>query len=121
VGIIGAASAPRSAGSSPRDANAAQVHAHFDSVLVELQSRAVAGLSSGGRARRAALIATVGDYNARGLFPNNDDFRELPAPYFVDRTTGVRCAVAHLLESTGRHDIVQRVARANNNGRAACR
>jgi hypothetical protein len=33
----------------------------------------------------------------------------------VDRETGVLCAVAHLLASTGRRDIVDRVARADNN------
>lgn len=36
-------------------------------------------------------------------------------PYFVDRKTGVLCAVAHLLESTGRRDVVDRVAALDNN------
>jgi hypothetical protein len=36
-------------------------------------------------------------------------------PYFVDRGTGVLCAVAHLMASTGRRDIVDRVAAMDNN------
>jgi hypothetical protein len=48
------------------------------------------------------------------VFPHNYDF-VAPTPYFVDRQTGTLCAVAHLLESTGRRDIVDRVAHANNN------
>jgi hypothetical protein len=36
-------------------------------------------------------------------------------PYFVDRKTGTLCAVAHLMATTGHRDVVDRVARANNN------
>ena len=36
-------------------------------------------------------------------------------PYFVDRKTGTLCAVGFLLASTGRADIVDRVAGVNNN------
>lgn len=104
---------------SQKLAKSAPVHAHFDSVLIELQSADAAGVPGDRRARRTALIGALRGYNARGDFPNNYDFPDAPTPYFVDRVTGVRCAVAHLLESTGRHDIVQRVVATNNNVRVA--
>jgi len=91
-----------------------RIQAHFDSVLVELASRDVTGLAVEQRARRDDLLSTLSAYRDRGVFPNNYDFAQ-PTPYFVDRKTGTLCAVAHLLESTGRRDIVDRVAAANNN------
>lgn len=61
-------------------------------------------------------MRTLRAYRNAGVFPHNYDFPEM-TPYFVDRKTGTRCAVAHLLESTGRGDIVARVAGADNNVR----
>ena len=96
-----------------------RIRSHFDSVLVELRSRDVASLPPAQRDRRAALLATLRAYRDRGEFPHNYDFPGESVPYFVDRGTGTLCAVAHLLESTGRRDIVDRVARTNNNVRVA--
>ena len=94
----------------------ARIRSHFDSVLAEL---AASTPPSGAGARRRALMATLRAYRDRGVFPHNYDFPGEAVPYFVDRRTGTRCAVAHLLESTGRRDIVDRVARSNNNVRVA--
>ncbi len=91
-----------------------RIHAHFDSVLIELRARDVSSLSVTQRTHRTALIATLASYNARAQFPQNYDF-VAPTPYFIDRRTGVLCAVAHLLEFTGRRDIVDRIALSNNN------
>jgi hypothetical protein len=101
------------AGSTAR-AEVARIHAHFDSVLVELGQRDVSMLSASQREARSSLTRTLQAYRDRSVFPNNYDFAA-PTPYFIDRKTGTLCAVAHLLESTGRRDIVDRVARANNN------
>jgi hypothetical protein len=60
-------------------------------------------------------MVTLAAYRDRGVFPHNYDFPDAAMPYFIDRKTGTLCAVAHLLESTGRRDIVDRVARMNNN------
>ena len=118
TGTLVAASRPHErAVRVPPSAKAARIHAHFDSVLRELHTRDVSHLPDDQRVRRAALLSTLRDYDARGEFPNNYDFQQ-PTPYFVDRTTGARCAVAHLLESSGRADIVHRVARQDNNVRA---
>jgi hypothetical protein len=104
---------PTTAWSAERET--ARIRAHFDSVLAEFGARSVGGLTSEQRARRATVIATLRAYRDRGAFPRNYDFPGGATPYFVDRQTGVLCAVAHLLESTGRRDIVDRVAAANNN------
>lgn len=96
-------------------AEVVRIRAHFDSVLAELRVRDVSALSSKQRPQRTALVHVLTAYRDRGVFPNNYDFPGAAVPYFVDRKTGTRCAVAHLLESAGRHDIVVRVRRVNNN------
>jgi hypothetical protein len=106
----------RSSDSSPaRAVEVRRIQVHFDSVLAELPARDVSALSLAQQARRAAVLETLRAYRDRGVFPHNYDFPNQAVPYFVDRKTGTLCAVAHLLESTGRRDIVDRVARANNN------
>jgi len=101
------------------DTEVRRVRAHFDSVLRELGARDVAPWTVEQREQRAALVATLRAYRDRGEFPHNYDFPGELVPYFVDRETGTRCAVAQLLETTGRRDIVDRVARTNNNVRVA--
>lgn len=92
-----------------------RIRAHFDSVLVELPARDVSALTVQQRVRRASLLEALRIYRDRGAFPKNYDFPGQAVPYFVDRKTGILCAVAHLLESTGRRDIVDRVAATDNN------
>src|SRR5262245_59504903 len=92
-----------------------RIRNHFDSVLTELRGRDVLALTAAQRANRETLMVTLAAYRNRGVFPHNYDFPDAAMPYFVDRKTGTLCAVAHLLESTGRRDIVDRVARMNNN------
>ena len=96
-------------------AEVARIRAHFDSVLAELPQRDVSMLTSEQRARRNALLVTLRAYRDAGEFPHNYDFPGQAVPYFVDRGTGVLCAVAHLMASTGRRDIVDRVAAMDNN------
>jgi hypothetical protein len=108
--VVDRASTARSA----ERAEIARIRAHFDSVLVELGQRDVSTLSASQREARSSLTRTLQAYRDRSVFPHNYDFAA-PTPYFIDRKTGTLCAVAHLLESTGRRDIVDRVARANNN------
>jgi hypothetical protein len=93
----------------------ARIRAHFDSVLVGLPSRDTHALLPTQRARRSHLLRTLHTYRDAGAFPHNYDFPQQPTPYFIDRGSGVLCAVAHLLASTGRRDIVDRVAAMNNN------
>lgn len=93
----------------------ARIRAHFDSVLTELPARDLAALTPVQRGRRLAALATLRAYRDRGDFPHNYDFPGQAVPYFVDRGTGTLCAVAHLLAASGRRDIVDRVARTDNN------
>ena len=97
------------------NAEVRRIRAHFDSVLTGLAARDLQTLGPEQVTRRRALMTTLRAYRVRGMFPHNYDFPGQSIPYFVDRKTGTLCAVAHLLESTGRRDIVERVARANNN------
>lgn len=92
-----------------------RIQTHFDSVLTELDARDLQSLTSAQRSHRSALVAEVRRYRDRGVFPHNYDFPGQSIPYFVDRKTGTLCAVANLLAATGRRDIVDRVAQANNN------
>ncbi|GLC25247.1 hypothetical protein [Roseisolibacter agri] len=98
-----------------RAVEVARIRAHFDSVLTELPARDLSALTPAQRGRRAAALATLRAYRDRGEFPHNYDFPGQAVPYFVDRGTGTLCAVAHLLAASGRRDIVDRVARTDNN------
>jgi hypothetical protein len=117
--LIAAAPVRKSVPSAARNESAEtrRVRAHFDSVLTELATRAPAGLTSAQRARRATVLDTLREYRDRGRFPHNYDFPGRAVPSFVDRKTGTLCAVAYLLASTGRRDIVDRVASTDNNVR----
>ena len=92
-----------------------RIRAHFDSVLSELRTRDVSALSADRVQRRTALVAVLEGYRNRGVFPHNRHFPGEAVPYFIDRPTGTLCAVAYLLESTGRRDIVDAVAAMDNN------
>ena len=113
VASIGIATSLHGANAAERG-EIARIRAHFDSVLTELRTNDVSSLTALQRANRQQVMVTLAEYRDRGVFPHNYDFAGA-TPYFIDRKTGTLCAVAHLLESTGRRDIVDRVARTNNN------
>jgi hypothetical protein len=92
-----------------------RIQAHFDGALDMLAARDLSALTPSQRQRRSALVAVLRVYRDGGAFPRNYDFPGEAVPYFIDRKTGIRCAVAHLLEHTGEIDLVARVARADNN------
>lgn len=94
----------------------ARVRAHFREVLAELSARDVSHLTDLPRARRAALLAELGRYAITGRFPKNRDFPTQLVPIFID-ASGTRCAMAHLIESTGDTDLVAAVASQRNHAR----
>lgn len=96
-------------------AEAARLRAHFDSVLAELNARDVADLLPGQRMARAELVRALARYRDDGVFPHNHDFAGAAVPYFRDEH-GTLCAMAYLVATTGRHDIVDAVAAKRNNG-----
>jgi hypothetical protein len=96
-------------------AETARIRAHFDSVLVELRTRSDARWSVAQRIARARVVDELQAYRDRGLFPRNRDFPGVAVPYFIDRETGVRCAVGHLMEQTGGGALTTRIAARDNN------
>src|SRR4051812_43112355 len=78
----------------------ARLRAHFREVLAELRPREVVHLSASQRAQRVRLLGQLARYAKAGRFPRNLDAPGLQIPYFVD-AFGTRCAMAHLIESTG--------------------
>jgi hypothetical protein len=81
-----------------------------------LRARDVSRLSPAQRAARARNLDVLHRYWTAGVFPTNTDFPSERMPYFVDRS-GVRCAMAYLIEQSGGGDLVARVAATNNNAR----
>ena len=90
-----------------------RLRAHFDSVLRELGARDVAHLTTTQQAARSELTTWLAEYRDAGRFPLNDRYADRPTPIFRD-SRGVTCAMAYLIERSGRRDVVDRVEGANN-------
>src|SRR3989449_9391303 len=97
-------------------AEQARIRAHLDSVERELRVRDVATLTLSERAARLRNLDVLHGYWVRGVFPQNTDFPGQRVPYFIDRF-GTRCAMAYLIEQSGRRGFVARVAAKHNNAR----
>src|SRR5205814_71437 len=91
-----------------------RLRAHFDSVDGELRAVDVSGLSVQQRALRVKLIAWLRDYRNAGNFPENDRFADRAMPFFRD-SHGTLCAMAYLVDRSGRGDIVDHIAKTRNN------
>lgn len=91
----------------------ARLRAHFDSVDVELRSEDSARLSPAQRAARNRVVEWLRDYRNAGAFPQNDRFADRPMPFFRDGR-GTPCAMAYLIDRSGRRDVVERIARTQN-------
>jgi len=111
VGLSLKPSAP-ARGESARSVEVERLKSHFDSVDTELKSRDIATLSSSQRARRARLTSWLRDYRNAGQFPVNDKF-DTPTPFFRD-SKGTLCAMAYLIDRSGRKDIVDKVEATRN-------
>ena len=96
-----------------RVAEQVRLRAHFDSVLDELRARDVSRLTTDQRVAREELTTWLAEYRDAGEFPLNDRFSDSRTPIFRD-AHGVACAMAYLIERSGRGDIVDRVERAKN-------
>src|SRR3989454_7684231 len=94
-------------------AEPARIRAHLDSVERELRAKDVSPLTPTQRAARLRNLAILHVYWIRGVFPQNTDFPGRHVPYFIDRY-GTRCAMAYLIEQSGRGDIVHRIATTEN-------
>lgn len=92
----------------------ARLRAHFDSVDAELRGRVGVPLTPAQRTARATLIGWLREYRDAGRFPRNDRFPDRAMPFFRD-SDGVLCAMAYLIDRSGRGDLVDRVASTRNN------
>lgn len=98
---------------SGRRAEITRLQRHFDSVDIELRSRNVSSLTPGQKARRARLIQWLREYRNAETFPKNYRFK-VATPFFRD-SEGTLCAMAYLIDRSGRRDIVDNVAATSNN------
>jgi hypothetical protein len=96
------------------EAEAERLTAHFDSVDVELRAPAAAGLTPAQQASRGTLIGWLREYRDAGRFPRNDRYPDRAMPFFRD-SDGVLCAMAYLIDRSGRGDLVDRIAATRNN------
>src|SRR4051812_6564132 len=92
----------------------ARLRAHFDSVDAELREAGGLQLSGGQRTGRTTLVGWLREYRDAGQFPRNDRFPQHATPFFRD-TRGTLCAMAYLIERSGRPDLVDRIALTRNN------
>ena len=90
-----------------------RLDAHFEWVLVLLHAQRLDGWSASRRAARGATLERLADYRRRRRFPRNTTRRDRMVPTFID-VHGTTCAVADLLLSTGRHDVVEEIRRTMN-------
>lgn len=95
-------------------AESVRLRAHFDSVDRELRTRDVSRLNAEQRATRTKLISWLRDYRNAGRFPGNDRFSDRAMPFFRD-SHGTLCAMAYLVDRSGRGDIVDHIAKTRNN------
>jgi hypothetical protein len=102
------------ADSQHRRLEVARLRAHFDSVDTELRLPTAVPLTPAQRAGRATLIGWLREYREAGSFPRNDRFPDRAMPFFRD-SRGVLCAMAYLIDRSGRRDLVDRVASSRNN------
>ena len=93
---------------------AVRLRAHFDSVDAELREHDVLRLSPDQKSSRATIMGWLREYREAGEFPRNDRFQHLAMPFFRD-SRGVLCAMAYLIDRSGRGDLVDRVAATRNN------
>lgn len=98
---------------TPGELEIARVQKHLAQAERDLRARDTRILTQEQRAARRKHIARIQSYRERGRFPHNHEFPAKRVPCFVDRH-GTRDVLAHLMESAGEHDLVQRVAATRN-------
>ena len=94
----------------------ARIRARLAVVERSLRAKDVSVWSPTERIARSRNLDVLHEYWVRGVFPKNTSVPGARVPFFVDRN-GTRCAMAYLIEQSGRGDLVARVAATNNNAR----
>jgi hypothetical protein len=99
-----------------REAEMDRVRAHLLAAEQYLLARPVAELTPEQAERRAANIALLREYRARGQFPHNTEFPHRRVPYLVD-SEGRLGALSFLMVRSGERDLLHRLAATQNNAR----
>jgi hypothetical protein len=86
---------------------------HLRIVEKELRQTNVDHLSIELQEERRKNINHLNKYWTRGIYPKNVDFSFKMVPYFKD-ALNTPCAMAYLIEQSGRQDLVDFVAKNNN-------
>jgi len=102
--------------SSPAAAETARIRARLAAVERSLRAKDVSALAPSERVARSHNLDVLHEYWLDGVFPKNTSVPGARVPIFVDRY-GTRCAMAYLIEQSGRGDLVARVAATNNYAR----
>jgi hypothetical protein len=95
-------------------AETARVRTHLANVEAVLRRTDASELTPTQRRARLRNLDILHEYWVHGVFPVNTDYPGRRVPYFVDRY-GTRCAMAYLIERSGRGDLVARIAARHNN------
>ena len=114
MGATGLHNRPEEARQLHLRAEQTRLRAHFDSVDSELRAASVSQLTWQQRAMRAKLVSWLRDYRNAGRFPENDRFADRAMPFFRDSHRTL-CAMAYLVDRSGRGDIVDHIAKTRNN------
>ena len=99
---------------SLRQREVARLRAHFDSVDAELRHAALPSLTLPQQAARETLIVWLRDYRTAGRFPRNEYASGPALPFFRD-SLGTLCAMAYVIDRSGRGDLIARIAETHNN------
>ena len=106
--------APADRGRALQEAEVARIRAHIARAERLVRDRDVTSLTAVQRTARERNLARLERYRGQGVFPRNQDFPAQRVPYFVDRL-GTPCAMAYLIEQSGRRDLVAQVVWRMNN------
>ena len=98
---------------TPGEFEIARVQGHLAQAERDLRARGMRGLTPDQRHARSKHLDRIRAYRERGRFPHNHEFPAKRVPCFVDRH-GTRDVLAHLMESTGQHELVRRVSAERN-------
>ena len=91
-----------------------RIQGHLLDVERTLREKGTDNLSNAQRERRNTVLNWLREYRERGEFPHNHTHADGRVPVFVDEH-GTPCAVAYLLQRSGRENLVREIARADNN------
>ena len=115
--LVPRASVDERASAIAREAETDRVRAHLLAAEQYLRSRSTSNLTAEQAERRAANIAALREYRARGQFPRNTEFPGR-VPYFMD-SEGTLDALSYLMVRSGERDLVYQVAATQNNAYVA--